>query len=384
MIKDKKTVIHITGTMNFGGAEVLMMNIVRKLHDQFNFIFLINAPKGERIKGDFDEEILSLGAKIVYCDSIRSVGLISYQKQLTSILRELKPDVVHCHLNAKCGVISKCAKKAGVKKIISHCHAKLKFKGNIVKSALSYAELVWQKGLIKRHSTDFWGCSREALESLFTKRTRESDKCKVISNLIDANRFIYPNEELIIQNKEKFNPGGKFSIGLVGRIAPVKNYLFAVEIAKELKTRKKDFVMFLVGLKQDEEYTQKLFSAIDDYNLNDCVVYISPQKDVENLYGIMDVVLGTSIREGFSLTAVEAQLSGAYTLLSSGYPKEVNLEAGNCEQIDSFCASLWADKIECVMQRKVYVDAKARKQALINRGFDLEEEINKIAKEYQS
>ena len=151
MIKDKKTVIHITGTMNFGGAEVLMMNIVRKLHDQFNFIFLINAPKGERIKGDFDEEILSLGAKIVYCNSIRSVGLISYQKQLISILRELKPDVVHCHLNAKCGIISKCASKAGVKKIISHCHAKLKFKGNIVKSALSYAELFWQKRLIKKH-----------------------------------------------------------------------------------------------------------------------------------------------------------------------------------------------------------------------------------------
>ena len=184
------------------------------------------------------------------------------KKQLISILRELKPDVVHCHLNAKCGIISKCASKAGVKKIISHCHAKLKFKGNIVKSALSYAELFWQKRLIKKHSTDFWGCSKEAQESLFNKKTRRSDKCNVISNLIDANRFIYPNEELIKLNKEKFNPSSKFAIGLIGRIAPVKNYLFAIEVAKELKTRKKDFVMLEVLNRVAKYNTVKFISLM--------------------------------------------------------------------------------------------------------------------------
>ena len=165
MINSKKTVMHITGTMNFGGAEVLMMNIIRKLSNRFNFIFLINTAHGKAVKGDFDEEILSLGAKIVYCPSIRSVGISRYQTQLTKLLKEYAPDVVHCHLNAKCGVISKCAHNAGIKKIISHSHAKLKFKGNPIKSAILYAELFWQKTMINKYSTDYWGCSKEALSS---------------------------------------------------------------------------------------------------------------------------------------------------------------------------------------------------------------------------
>ena len=382
-MSDKKTVMHITGTMNFGGAEVLMMNIIRKLHNRFNFIFLINAAKGERPKGDFDEEILALGAKIIYCDSMRSIGIRAYQKQLTALLKELQPDVVHCHLNAKCGVISKCAYKAGIKKIISHSHAKLKFKGNPLKSAVCYAELYWQRTMINKYSTDFWGCSNEALYSLFNKKVRKSEKCKVISNLIDAKRFISPNQEVVEQYREEYNPNNKFVLGVVGRIAPVKNYLFALEVAKELKNRSKEFIFFIVGLKQDVEYAQKLFSTIHLYELEDCVVYIPPKNDIENLYAMMNVVLGTSIREGFSLTAVEAQLSGAYTLLSNGYPKEVNLGAGNCEHVDMFDAKVWSDKIERIMENTFSVSENDRKQALINRGFDLDAEIEKIAKEYE-
>lgn len=377
----KKTIMHITGTMHFGGAEVLMMNIIRKLHDKFNFVFLIN--QAERDKGNFDDEILSLGVKIMYCKDIRSLGVKKYQKELIEILKEVKPDVVHCHLNARCGVIAKSAHMAGIKKIISHSHAKLKFKGNPIKSLLSYAELYWQKTMINKYSTDFWGCSEEALPSLYYKKNIKGGKCRVVSNLIDAERFIYPSENAVKEYKEKYNPNGKFALGVVGRIAPVKNYLFAVEVANELKNRGKDFVLFIAGLKQNKEYTEKLFDKITALGLDEYVKYVEPRSDVENCYAMMDVVLGTSIREGFSLTAVEAQLSGAYTLLSNGYPREVNLGAGNCEHVDEFKPSIWADKIVSVMEPPVFVSEKARKDALVNRGFDLTEEVEKIAKEYE-
>lgn len=375
--------MHITGAMNFGGAEVLMMNIVRKLHNRFNFVFLVHKTNKQEVKGDFDDEILALGAKIVYCNSIRSIGLRAYQKELTQLLNDLKPDVVHCHLNAKCGVIVKCAHRAGIKKIISHSHAQLKPRGSLLRKALFLAELCWQKTMINKYSTDYWGCSKEALESLYYKKARNSEKCKKVSNLIDGERFIYPNLETIKEYDKNYNKENKFVIGLVGRIAPVKNYIFALEVAKELKNRNADFIMLIVGLEQDFEYALKFFSTIKAYELEDCVIHLKPHKDIENVYGIMDVVLGTSISEGFSITAVEAQLSGAYTFLSNGYPKEVNLGAGNCEQINSFDASLWADKIEHVMHNYTCVSEEARKEALVKRGFDLGVEIEKIAMEYE-
>ncbi len=376
--------MHVTGVMNFGGAETLMMNIVKKLHDKFNFIFLIIKAKGKQVKGDYDDQILALGAQIVYVDSMRSVGLRAFQKQLIETFKTLKPDVVHCHLNAKCGIISKCAYTAGVAKIISHCHAKITFTGNVIKRALYTAELNWQKTMINKYSTDFWGCSDGALECLFYKKIRKSEKCKKISNLIDAERFFYPNNEVVNEYKQAHNPKNKFSLGVVGRIAPIKNYLFALEIANELKKRNKDFVLFIVGLKQNLEYTQKLFSTINLYGLENYVTYLEPKKDVENVYAMMDVVLGTSISEGFSLTAVEAQLSGAYTILSNGYPREVNLEAGNCQHIDTFDVHEWCDKIETLMENKIITDKNTRKQALVNRGFDLNTEIEKISMEYSN
>ena len=380
---DKKTVMHVTGTMNFGGAEVLMMNIVRKLHHQFNFIFLVNESKGKRVKGDFDDEIISLGAKIIYCDSMRAVGIRNYQKQLVALLKEWKPDVVHCHLNSKCGIVSKCAHKAGIRKIISHSHAALKFRGNLIKSAMLYAELYWQRRMINKYSTDFWGCSQEALSSLFYKRNRNGGRCKVVNNLIEAKRFIYPNDVTVGKYKEEYNPNHKFAIGVIGRIAPVKNYLFALEIARELKKIEQNFVLFIVGLKQDLEYVERLFEKMNEWELTEYVVYVEPKKDVENCYAMMDVVLGTSLREGFSLTAVEAQLSGAYTLLSNGYPKGVNLEAGNCECLDNFDAKVWAQKVYSIMTASVQVSKEARKAALEKRGFDLDAEIYKIAEEYE-
>ena len=383
MKRDKKTIMHITGVMNFGGAEVLMMNIVRKLRNRFNFVFLVHKANMQEIKGDFDDEIFALGAKIVYCNSIRSIGLKAYQKELTQLLNELKPDVVHCHLNAKCGVIAKCAHKAGIKKIISHSHAQLKPRGRLVKKVLFRAELCWQKTMINKFSTDYWGCSEEALESLFYKKARKSQKCKKISNLIDGEKFIFPNQEIVKEYIKKHNKDNKFVIGLVGRIAPVKNYIFALEVAKELKKRKVNFMMLIVGLEQDADYANKFFSTIKLYELEGCVVHLQPHKDIENIYGIMDVVLGTSISEGFSITAVEAQLSGAYTFLSNGYPKEVNLGAGNCEQINYFDANLWADKIERVMQNNICASEEARRDALIKKGFDLDVEIEKIAMEYE-
>ena len=205
----------------------------------------------------------------------------------------------------------------------------------------------------------------------------------MVSNLIDAERFIYSNKEMVEKYKAEYNPECCFAMGVVGRIAPVKNYLFALEVALECKKYMQDFVLFIVGLKQDLEYTKKIFEKIETSGLKDHVVYIEPKTDVENCYAMMDVVLGTSIREGFSLTAVEAQLSGAYTLLSNGYPQEVNLDAGNCVCMDNFDASIWAQKVLAIKESPITVSAEERKKALMARGFDLDVEIDKIAEEYK-
>ncbi len=377
----KKTVVEVTGALNFGGAEMMQLNIFRKLHREFNFIFLVNEVKGKRVKGDFDDEILNKGGRIEYIDSLMSSGIKNYEKNLADFFNKEKPDVVHCHLNAKCGTVSKVAKKCGIKKIISHSHAKLVFRGNPIKVMLYKLELIYQRRLINKYSTDFWGCSKDALYSLYNKKNIASNKCKVISNLIDCERFTAENNEKVTDIKKELNINSGLTLGLVGRIAPVKNYEFAVEVANELKSRNFDFNMFIFGNAQSKEYYEFLIDKIKTYNLQDNIKIFPAKADIENYYKVFDIYLGTSHQEGFSITAAEAQVSGCYSLISNGYPEEIIFSENFGIQLP-LDVKVWADEIEKFKGKRI--DVETCKKALISKGFDLDTEIKKIGAEYDS
>lgn len=378
----KPTVAEITGVMNCGGAELMLMNILRRLHNDFHFVFVIVVTDEDHKTGEFDDEIRALGAELVYIESMRTIGIGEFQKRLTQMFRQMAPDVAHCHLNSKCGVVAKCAHEAGVAKIISHSHARLKFRGNPISAAASYAELYWERGMINRYSTDFWGCSADALRSLYTKKNRHSAKSKIVYNLIDGDRFTKADPQKTEGLRQSLGLQDKLVLGVVGRIAPVKNHIFAVDVLAQVLQQRKDAVLLIVGAKQFKDYTQTLFAKIQSMGLEKNVVYLPPRKDIECVYPLMDICLGTSIREGASLTAIEAQLSGCYTMISPGYLKLVDLGLGLLKQEPEFSAAQWAQDLLARGRSADGPTPEARRQALIDKGFDLNTEIDKIKAEY--
>ena len=71
----KIKILHVTGAMNRGGAEVMLMDIYRNISEKFHFDFLINYKhKLGVVKGDFDEEIQANGAQIKYIPTQWDVG----------------------------------------------------------------------------------------------------------------------------------------------------------------------------------------------------------------------------------------------------------------------------------------------------------------------
>lgn len=376
----KPTVVEITGVMNCGGAELMLMNILRRLHKDFHFVVitLVNDPKNT--VGEFDDEIRALGAELIPIETVRKAGVRAFEKKLTELLRKLHPEVTHCHLNSKCGIVAKCAHRAGVKKIISHSHARLKFRGNPLSVAFSYAELYWERGMINRYSTDFWGCSDDALRSLYSAKNRE--RAKVVYNLLDADRFTRPQEEKVEALRDELGLRDKTVLGLVGRIAPVKNYLFAVDVLAKVAERCANVRLLIVGARQMPRYAEELTAKIKEMGLEENVILLPPRQDIEAVYPLMQLWLGTSIREGASLTAIEAQLCGCRTMVSNGYLEMVDLGVGLFRRQPDFSAERWADDILEWLQKPAFVPAAERREALIAKGFDLETEIDKIKTEY--
>ena len=217
----KLNVMQVVGVMNRGGAEVMVMDIYRNISKDINFDFIINyKPKVGIINGEFDREISDLGGKIHHVGAQWDIGPIKYIREFKRICNQFgTPDIIHIHMNAKSGIICLAARLAGIKKIIVHSHGELKLSFSSLKSTLSSIELIFQRLLINRLGTEFWGCSDKAIKSLFSKNIINSGKSKLIKNAIDVDKFIQSrnNKNISLKNSLMMTPD-TIIIGTVGRV----------------------------------------------------------------------------------------------------------------------------------------------------------------------
>lgn len=75
-----KRVLHIVSSMDRGGAETLIMNVYRNINRkriQFDFV------THNTLKGEYDDEIRSLGGTIYSIPSLGSSGPFKYIKILS-------------------------------------------------------------------------------------------------------------------------------------------------------------------------------------------------------------------------------------------------------------------------------------------------------------
>lgn len=373
-----KTILQVTSIMDRGGAEMMLMDLVRYLHNDFRFIFLVVSKKGSRPKGDFDDELKSLGIEIHYIDAVWDVGIKEFSRQFKAVIEKIGHiDVVHSHLNSKGGIISKCAAKAGIKKIIVHSHAKLRFDGSIISKIANYTELYLQRYWINKYATDYFGCSKEALASLFTKKHCESEKAKVIHNAIDLEKFSRYSGETI---RDELNiPNDAFVIGTVGRIAKVKKYELAADVIKTLWEKGFDCHYIVAGRKQTDSSVNYLFEKLSkDPRFH----YVGVREDLPTLYHGFDLYLGTSVREGLGLTVVEAQASGVNCILSNGFPKLCDVGANLVSFIDGNDPQKWADFIMSNCSKLRIADIEEIENAVRSSGFDISVEAVKVKKLY--
>jgi hypothetical protein len=84
----------------------------------------------------------------------------------------------------------------------------------------------------------FFGCSLAAAEYRFGKKIAHSNRCSILKNAIDVNKFAYSD---VYRNeiREEFNLRKKFVIGHVGRFNAQKNHTFLIDIFKAIHDKKK-------------------------------------------------------------------------------------------------------------------------------------------------
>jgi glycosyltransferase EpsF len=349
MTKTKLHVLQITGAMNMGGAEVMMMDVTRHKSQDIHFDYLINYNTKAKIKtGDFDAELEERGCGLYHIGAQWDIGPYDYIKKFKQLIGIIGvPDVAHIHMNAKSGIIALAAKRAGIKKIIVHSHADLKIRGHWFKVFLSKIELKFQQYLMARFATDYWGCSKEANESLYYKNLLTSEHSAIINNAVDVAKFQSPNMDAVkeLQSQLKLKED-TLILGNIGRVVRHKNVSFIIEVLSRLNNEGIDFRFVYAGRDDDKKYQQEILEKAKKFNVLDKVYYLGSREDVNTVIKVMDVFVGPALQEGFGLVAVEAQAAGIPCVLYNGFPRSVDMGLNMVQFLDHFEVDSWIDAIK--------------------------------------
>lgn len=361
---EKIKVLQIIRSMNIGGAQTLLMNILKNIDkEKIEFHFLLNE------KGVFDEEIKRMGGKIFYMPYITEVGQMKYCKNLKKFFEE-HPEykIVHSHLNQVSGIILKVAKKCKVPVRISHSHNTQNTNNIIVKLYKLYLQ-----SMINKNATNYFACSKEAAEWLFRNKSKEAI---IINNGIEVEKFAFSNEIRERIRKEYNINQGTLVIGHVGRFTEQKNHTLLFKIFSEIYKNRKDSLLFLVG---DGKLRKECEEKIKELNLSKNVIFAGEKQNVNEIFNAFDIYVLPSKSEGLGIVLIEAQANGLRCVASNEVPSITNV-TGEVTYISlETPIKEWAKVIE----EKARLGRIEKIEGIKENGYDIKDTARKLEKIYR-
>jgi glycosyltransferase EpsF len=359
-----KRILQVVGLMDRAGAETMLMNLYRAIDKkkfQFDFITFTNK------KGDYDEEIISLGGRIIPIIADNNIQFTSKLKNFLISNPEYK--IVHAHTLLHIAFVLKAAKAAGIIHRIAHSHSTSNGQSNFMK----FLYEKWAIYTINNYATKKISCGHAASGYLFPGE----DNVKILSNAIDIDYWSEISERHQDYIKREFGDYG-FKIIQVGRFISVKNHEFTLEIAKVLEARGLAATIYFVGQGILLDEIQK---KIYNLKLDKRVKILGLRTDIAQLMAGADVMIVPSFHEGFPVILAEAQAVGLPTIASTMVSKEVDLGVGlvNFESLQQ-SADLWVDKLISKKERSFSTDVRIQK--LKNMGFDVNTNVKVLEQFY--
>lgn len=244
-------------------------------------------------------EIPRMGREIHFYDDI--ISLI----KLYRLIKKEKPAVVHTH-TAKAGAVGRAAAFiAGVPAIFHTFHGHV-FYGYFGKFRTGI--FIFLERILAKFSTAVIVISEAQRFDIAQKyRIAPEKKVRLIPLGFEWDLFFHPSQNIDLREKYKI-PSGKFLIGMVGRIVPIKDHALFVEIANRLlKHDPSQFHFIVIG---DGELRNQIEEKVHRNNIAGSFTFTGWLDLNSSAYQCLDLMLLTSQNEGTPVTIIEALASG--------------------------------------------------------------------------
>lgn len=372
-----KKILVCVDDLSVGGVTAVVKSIYENINrDEFSMDFIAV----RKLDNDFEKEIVASGDKIYFLKNqpLKNIPVLNYKKQADSMCKQIlgvikKGEYDAVHIHAHPNYFLRAAKKLNIPIRIMHVHeATSDFNGNEKKSKAT--NLVWKnrQWIYNKYATVKAGDSPKACVFKFGKSVEKDNKRVIIYPSVDMDKFNpekYDKDSIINQfgiNTDAFN------VIHVGRLNPVKNQRFMIDILEALNKNQLSELYF-VG---DGTLKQELTDYAKELNLEDKVHFLPPDTTA-GVYRAMDCSLLASFSEAFGMVAVESQLMGVPCFASDNVPSDVNV--GMCEFLDlELGAEAWAKKMIDYTKEKHMIN-----QELVSQ-FDIKHNVKLVSDLYSS
>ena len=287
----KKRIFYLITRSEPGGAQSHVLELLKGFKDQYELILA----SGE--EGFLLDEARRLGIRTYLIDNLQrnpspSDDYKAY-KEIVTVLRESKPDLVYCH-SSKAGILGRlAAHRLGIKTVFT-AHGwsfaegtplSRKLIGLLPERLLAY----WTDSIITVSDTDRDLAIRYRIgrpEKIVTIHNGIADQPQPVVNKVD---------------KESTRP---ITLIMVARFAAPKYYAQLIDASATIKG---DFRLRLVG---DGPLFESMKKRAEDLNLSGIVEFLGSRDDVDELLANSDVFILVSDWEGFPISILEAMRAG--------------------------------------------------------------------------
>ncbi len=285
----KTRVLHILDSLDLGGAQVVVENLVRHA-DRTCFDVEVATLHG---RGVFWERIARLGVPVHSLSPVKALPI--YIPRLLWLFATRHFDVIHCHLLGANILAKPLATLCGVRVRINHDHC------NDKSTLPAFARRLdrWTNRL----STHVVAVSESTREYLLQHEGLPPQRVTTVLNGISLDTY-QPRSELRAEMRKQLGiPTDAFVVGGIGRLVYQKNFALFLDVVSQVAQRHPRAVFAIAGTGPDEAALRAQAARL---GLSERVYFLGFVADTARLYPALDCLLLTSRFEGLPITILEA------------------------------------------------------------------------------
>ena len=283
----KNSILHISRTMDIGGAERIVYQLSSDLKDEFDSVHVASTG------GLWESELAAQGIqhhKILDIDSKNPVTVLKLLFSIHQIIKQKGITIVHTHHRMAAFYI-RLLKLVHPKLIhVYTAHNVFKDKLPLYGFALKNAKSVAVGEAVNKNLKEDVGITDS----------------KVIYNGVVLKETDDQVDEIISY--------GGIKLGCIARLSEQKGLTYLLDAMSLLTI--KDIRLFIVG---EGELREELENKVKELNLQDSVIFLGYRKDIVECINSFDFCVLPSVFEGFGLVAIEAFMNSK-TLVATDIP----------------------------------------------------------------